>query len=82
MYFQVPFFMSIFSNVSTTQCNNVLHVYVNIITAFNEIAKHRTKLLGVGTRINPHHVLKEYYIQDGYLSTSCIEIYRIGGKLV
>jgi hypothetical protein len=41
---------------------------------FNEIAKHKTKLPGVGTKINPHHVLKEYYIQDGYLSTSCTKI--------
>jgi hypothetical protein len=43
-------------------------------TIFNEIAKHRTKLSSVGTRINPHHILEEYYIQDGYLSTSCTKI--------
>ncbi len=43
MYFQVPSFMSIFSNVSTTQCNNVLHVYVihgKIIKFVNNLTTH------------------------------------------
>jgi len=31
-------------------------------TIFNEIAKHETKLPIVGTRINPHHVLKDCII--------------------
>ncbi len=44
------------------------------VTLIYKIAKHITKLPSVGTRINAHHVLKEYYIQDGYLSTSCTKI--------